>query len=214
MVNVYPSILVNSQEEFLKQISEASVFVDFVQIDIADGAFVPQKNWYDAEVTCNNIKINFELHMMVAEPLLELEKWLHIPELKRVIVHYESLRHPLEELETLQETGKEVCLCLNPDTKVDVVDELIDAIDCVQLMSVYPGKQGQPFLEETYEKVRTLRHAYPDLPIGVDGGVTQENLPVLVESGANNFAPGSAIWKGNPKENFRNFEEIVNSLTD
>ena len=87
-------------------------------------------------------------------------------------------------------------MALAADIELSVIEPHLDKIDFVQLMGIREvGRQGQPFAEETFARVKDLRTRYPELEIAVDGGVNEGNIPGLIEAGANRLAPGSAIAK-------------------
>lgn len=209
---IIPSILVYSPEEFDQQISTIAPICNFVQIDIVDGQFVEGATWIDPEHVAKHIPMDFELHMMVLHPLEHVRQWKHIDQLKRVIFHYETVDDAREVAKEMKTYGKEVCMCLNPETSVDVLADLYDVLDAVQFMSVHPGKQGQPFLPEAVDRIALTHERYPELPIAADGAVSTETIPALFAAGARRFAPGSAVWKGNPVENYTQLTNLLTAL--
>jgi ribulose-phosphate 3-epimerase len=209
MIQIIPSILVQSEEEFLEQIRTIKSVCSFVQIDIADGLFASGKTWIDPDAVKEKMTIDFELHMMVADPLKEIERWKDIDHMQRIIFHYSSVDNVVQTIGQLKTYGRDVCICLNPDVPVDVIDPIVSDIESVQFMSVWPGRQGQSFLPETLNRIAAVHKKYPNLPIADDGAVNKDTLPELVRAGATRFGPGSAVWKGNPVENYTNLLNIA-----
>jgi len=204
MIQIIPSILVSSEEQFLEQIQAIKPVCSFVQIDIADGIFCSGKTWIDPDAVKEKMDIDFELHMMVANPLEEIERWNNIGRMKRIIFHYESVADIASAVEDMQSYGRDVCVCLNPDTPIHVLEPVIGHIESVQFMSVYPGKQGQSFLLSTLDKIREFHAQYPHIPISDDGAVNTDTIHQLIEAGATRLGPGSAIWQhGDPAENYK-----------
>ncbi len=214
MIQIIPSILVHSANQFDEQVNTIKQVTSFVQIDIADGVFVEDTTWIDAAYVATHMPIDFELHMMVANPLERAKEWADQPHLKRFVVHLESLKHPAEDLEQLSLHQKEICLCLNPDTSIDLVAPLVYLIDSLQLMSVYPGKQGQPFIDATIERAQALHRAFPNLPLAADGHINATTIPLLAAAGVTRFAPGIAIWKGAPKDNYEVLVALTHTLPE
>lgn len=210
MIEIIPSILVQTEEEFVHNISGLQNAVEMIQLDIADGVFVENKTWADPEVV-QKIEMAVELHLMVQNPIEELQRWQTVPNIKRIHFHFESLPTPEavdNAIYEIREMGYEVGIALKPETSIDVLDEYINEIDAVLFLSVNPGKQGQPFLPEVLEKIKAFRKKYPNHFIEIDGGVNETTLPEIIKSGVDAICPGSAIFKsGNPKENVGKMQE-------
>ena len=209
MIEIIPSVLVQSEEEFVQNISGLENSVDMIQLDIADGVFVPNTTWSDPEKV-KKIPLEIELHLMVQNPLEELQRWSQIHQIKRVHFHFESTDSVDNTIQEIREAGYEVGIALKPETSIDVLEPYINEIDAVLFLSVNPGKQGQPFLPEVLEKIKTFRKKYPNHFIEIDGGVNEKTLPEIIESGVDAICPGSAIFKtGNPKENVGKMRRMI-----
>lgn len=216
-MQIIPSILVQSETEFLTQINAIKESLDMIQLDIADGVFVPNTTWADPAVVLQiDQDIDVELHLMVHNPIAELKKWKEVPQVKRILFHYESHDNVLEVINTIQSCGWEASMVLNPDTDISVVEEYADKLYGVMLMGVVPGFQGQAFIPETTERLKRLRSTYPDLFIELDGGVNMETLPQIVPTGIHAVCPGSAISKGNgtAADRILTMQQLINKLTD
>lgn len=210
---VIPSILVSNEQQFLEHMHAIAPVCNFVQLDIADGVFVSNTTWYDPAAVAEHMHTDFELHLMVADPLVRIRDWAAHARLTRVIVHVETLKNPHMDLTELRGYGKELCLALNPETPLHTINELVPFIDAVQVMSVHPGAQGQPFVPESIDRAATIHNTYPHLPIAADGHVNTETIPPLLAAGVTRFAPGSAIWNGIATKNYRALVDLVHTLT-
>ena len=106
----------------------------------------------------------------------------------------------------------EIILVLNPDTDVSVIDNFANQIDGVMLMSVYPGAEGQSFIENTIDRVKSIREKYPQMEISIDGGINSDTIAKVFLAGANTFCVGSYISSSStPKENWEKLKLLVNS---
>lgn len=157
--------------------------------------------------------LDYEIDMMVADPLAEIERWIAVGA-KRLVVHVESLAKDgidisagLESFfQTLEkEHGYfnakefdffELGAALSIDTPLDVIAPYIDRFHFIQLMSIETiGLQGQEFDEKVLDKIRDAKTRFPDMPVSVDGGVSLETAPDLLDAGADRLVAGSAILK-------------------
>jgi ribulose-phosphate 3-epimerase len=101
----------------------------------------------------------------------------------------------------------EVGIAINPETNLEKIKELVSEVSEVMIMSIHPGKQGQPFLSTTYDRVKDVSSYYQ--PIAVDGGVNEETAPGLIQAGASRLVIGSYLQKGDVDENLEKIWEIV-----
>ncbi len=216
MIDIIPSILVPNEQTFLEWSKAVEEILPMIQLDIADGKFVPNKTWADPDVVSEKLEIDCELHLMVQDPLKKIRMWDGVQQVKRVLVHYESDReHVADILNQIRSYGWEVGLVLNPDTPFDVVDDLIEDIDSLMFMGVVPGKQGQKFIPETIDRLNTARERFPELYIELDGAVNEDTLPDIAKTGVNAICPGSAIFGNDqePAENVKRMREMISTLT-
>lgn len=204
---IVPSILVYSKQEFLDQIETATKTTDFVQIDIADGKFVNNTTWHDPQVIAKHCSMDFELHMMVEDPLTEIANWAELERLKRIIFHYESVDDIEVAVRIMSSYSRYLTVCLNLETPPMVLEPVIDQIDMVQFMCIVPGKQGQPFVAKVLDKIEHFKELYPDVPIAADGHVGPDTIPDLKSAGVTQFCVGSALHKP-PLTFAENFSEL------
>ena len=215
MIEIIPSLLDFSAQQFLTHIRGLKNSVSMIQIDIADGVFVPNTTWADPKVIQKELRIDCELHLMVANPLKELARWQKVERVKRILVHIEAMKNPADVLPTLHAYGWEIGFVLNPQTPLAAVVPYLSEIKEVMFMGVVPGKQGQPFVPDTYERIRTFKAMGTPHLVAVDGAVNSQTLPGLIAAGADIVCPGSAIF-GNertPAENVQRLRELIQRLT-
>jgi ribulose-phosphate 3-epimerase len=220
---IIPAVLEKTFPDVTRRLEQVAGLVETVQIDICDGVFVPSVTWpymaplvadgpshYDVafkeiidgagEVNMPNWEdFNFELDLMVADAKKLLPDLLTLGP-SRVLFHAEAFNDLYSEMHELAKTVPplvEVGVAINADTNPEVLYKLLDEkiITSVQCMGIAKiGYQGQPFDERVLTNLKTLRTKYPTLPLGVDGSVTLETAPRLVEAGANRLASGSGIF--------------------
>jgi len=191
---IIPSIIAKTFEEVKQKIAQLDGLVEWAQLDIMDGKFVIPMSWDVAEdLETLDGKIKLEAHLMVKDPDETLVEWMNYAD--RVIVHAESAAHLADSLEVFDGTPARFGVALKIDTPLSVLNDFEGKINHVQLMSIdILGYYGAKFDEAIYERIREVREKYPKMEISVDGGVTLENAPKLLEAGANNLIVGSAIW--------------------
>jgi ribulose-phosphate 3-epimerase len=196
MPQIVPAILEKTKEGFLQKLSLIIKLpgVERVQADFGDGEFIESKLLSVAEMDALNPAFHWEAHLMIKEPKDFLD--YQICGFKTLIVHYEAflsaggLKRTLSEIKSM---GFKTCVAINPDTSVNVLKDII--ADQYLIMSVVPGKQGQSFLEGTFQKIKDLKALLPHAIIEVDGGVNAANVKQLAQSGADLLCVGSALVK-------------------
>ena len=209
-MEIIPSILVQTEEQFLQQMEWLGDSVKQVQLDIADGKFVPNVTWANPAVVKKLRKLTVELHLMVADPIAELKKWVNIKQVKRVLFHYESPVRHSEIINFVKQNNWQVGIVLNPDTPVSAIEPYLNQLDAVMFMGVYPGFQGQSLIKEVILKITKFTAKYPKVFTELDGAVNESNLPEIIKTGVNAICPGSAVFgQGNPAENVRRMEKII-----
>ena len=195
MLEIIPSILVKTKEELLQKIMAVEPHVERVHLDIADGIFVPNMTilgFEEIEELDTSLKIG--VHLMVSKPENHIVRWLETPA-DKLVFHVEATSKAQEVIDAIKEAECEVGIALNPQTPVARIESFIDQVDFVHFMTVEPGFYGGKFVESVVEKIKDFHFYYPDKPIEVDGGITPETAPKLVEAGATTLVVGSYIWK-------------------
>ncbi|MBI2669954.1 MAG: ribulose-phosphate 3-epimerase [Candidatus Yanofskybacteria bacterium] len=195
MTEVIPSILVKTKEELLSKILAVETHVERIHLDIADGIFVPNMTmlgFEEVESLDTNLKIG--VHLMVSKPENHIVRWLETPA-DKFIFHIEATNKAQEVIDAVKEADKTIGIAVNPQTPVNKIGPYIDQVDFVHFMTVEPGFYGGEFVESVVEKIKDFHFYYPDKPIEVDGGVTPETAPKLIEAGASMLVAGSYIWE-------------------
>jgi ribulose-phosphate 3-epimerase len=194
MIEIIPAILAQDEKEFRRKVESVSGSTDILQIDVMDGQFVEQQTWADPDrLQKMPLPMDFEVHLMVADPMAYLDGW-SLAGCRRVLIHAESVDDLGEALRQVKSYGMEAGISLNPETPVADIEDAVPEADVVQVMGVHPGAMGQAFQEGTLEKVRLLREKFPELIIEVDGGVSVGIAKRLADAGADRLVSGSAIF--------------------
>lgn len=199
MLEIIPAIIAKDFSEVKEKIKRVESFVNWVQLDIMDGKFVPNTAWNELEdLRDEHFKVSLEAHLMINEPENYAEKWIDAG-IKRVIFHIEATSKPGEIVKICRDRGIEVGVAINPETPIEQLEVLSGSdpdrsVDMILVLGVSPGFGGQKFKPEIIPKIRELRKASPHLTIGVDGGMNPETAKQVVEAGANVIVAGSYIF--------------------
>lgn len=172
---------------------------DWFHVDVMDGVFVPNISFgfpVMAAVKKNATK-PLDVHLMIVEPDKFIGEFAKAGA-NRITVHYEACTHLHRTIQLIKASGCKAGVALNPHTPVSLLEDIIDDLDLVLIMSVNPGFGGQQFIHNTYKKIKDLKVLIKgkneNLIIEVDGGVGLQNISQLVEAGANAFVAGNAIF--------------------
>lgn len=172
---------------------------DWIHVDVMDGVFVPNISFgFPVMAAVKNYALKpLDVHLMIVDPDRYLEDFKNAGA-NGITVHYEACTHLDRTIHKIKELECRAGVALNPHTPVGLLENVIEDLDMVLIMSVNPGFGGQKFIENTYEKVRKLRamanERNPDLLIEIDGGVSSHNSLALLKAGANVLVAGNAIF--------------------
>lgn len=173
---------------------------DWFHIDIMDGVFVPNISFGMPvlEAISKHAKKTIDVHLMIVDPDRYITTFADLGT-NVLTVHYEACTHLHRTLQAIKAAGMKAGVALNPHTNVALLEDVINDIDLVCIMSVNPGFGGQSFIENTYEKVRQLKALIAKkgaaTQIEIDGGVTNKNAKQLAEAGADVLVAGSYVFK-------------------
>ncbi|MDP1629317.1 MAG: ribulose-phosphate 3-epimerase [bacterium] len=216
MTDIIPAIIAENFEDLEKNLRQVEAHANWVQLDIMDGKFVPNKTFNDP-VKLKELKtqINLEAHLMIEDPWLFIDAWLDSG-IKRVIVHYEAVptRSIMESmLKKAKSRGIEFAVAFNPETDWQLADDLIPQIDMALFLSVHPGFYGKEFIPSVLTKILTLRKNFPDVRIEVDGGINLKNAKQAANAGVDGLAVGSFIFDSDdPAQAVQQLKEEIETV--
>ena len=190
---------------------------DWFHIDIMDGVFVPNISFgmpVLAAITKHTKKI-VDVHLMIVDPDRYIKTFADLGA-NILTVHYEACPHLHRSLQAIKAEGMKAGVALNPHTSISLLEDTINDIDLVCVMSVNPGFGGQSFIENTYDKVKQLKELIArkgaSTLIEIDGGVTSKNAKALAAAGADVLVAGSFVFKSkNQLETIKELRIIANS---
>lgn len=188
---------------------------DWHHIDVMDGVFVPNIS-YGMPVMKAIAKYAtkpLDVHLMIVDPNRYIKTFAELGA-SILSVHYEACTHLHRTLQAIKAEGMKAGVALNPHTSVQLLEDTIQDIDVVCMMSVNPGFGGQSFIENTYDKVKALKKMIiakgTKTLIEIDGGVTSTNAKKLVEAGADILVAGSFVFNSdNPTKTIQELKEIA-----
>ena len=187
---------------------------DWFHIDIMDGVFVPNISYGMPvlSVIQKHATKPLDVHLMIVDPSRYISTFAKLGS-NILTVHYEACTHLHRTLQAIKAEGMKAGVALNPHTPVSVLEDIIQEVDVLLLMSVNPGFGGQSFIENTYKKVRQakklIEQAGASTLIEIDGGVSLKNAKALVEAGADALVAGSFVFNAaNPTQTIADLKHI------
>ncbi len=216
-VSIEPSLLSADYNKLGEAaLSAEKAGVSAVQIDVMDGRFVPNINFGPQVVSALRPVVNLmlDVHLMIEEPIRFIRAFVEAGA-DRIIVHQEACTHLHRTLESIKEHGVLAGITLNPATPANLIYEVLDLADYIQVMGVNPGFGGQKFIHSQLDKIKEINEKLAaldiDKPIGLDGGISTETAPLVVEAGATVLVAGSSVYnsRGSVEENIKALLQTV-----
>ena len=201
MAKIAPSILACDFARLGEEISDVcSKGIDFLHIDVMDGAFVPNISFGASAMKSLNsyASVPYDVHLMIEDPDRYIEDFV-TDNTEFITVHQEACRHLDRTVAHIKDTGCKAGVSINPATPVCLLRDILDKIDLVLVMSVNPGFGGQKFIPNALNKIRELDKIRKEqglsFAIEVDGGAGEANSAALRDAGCDIIVAGTAVFK-------------------
>ena len=213
-IQISPSILSSNFSELgneIKRLEEGGA--DMIHVDVMDGHFVPNLTIGPPVIKAlrNYTKLPFDVHLMIS-PVHKYIKDYANAGADIITIHPEATDNLVNSINHIKELKKKIGVSLNPDMEIDVIINLLDQIDLVLIMSVFPGFGGQKFIPEVVKKIEELNKIKMEknlkYDIEVDGGINFSNSKIVLNAGANILVSGTTIFKENNGDIKKNIDSL------
>ena len=202
-IQISPSILSADFSQLgaeIKRLEDGGA--DMIHVDVMDGHFVPNLTIGPPVIKAlkKHCSLQFDVHLMISPVHEYIEAYANAGA-DIITIHPEATNNLKETIFKIRDLDKKVGVSLNPDSKIDLIKNLLDQIDMVLIMSVNPGFGGQKFMPEVLEKIKELKKIQSEkninFDIEIDGGINFENCKAAIEAGANILVSGTTVFKSN-----------------
>lgn len=201
MIRICPSILNANFDELPNEIEKVAAESDLLHLDVMDDVFVPNFT-FSLQRSLEIIEFSalpVDVHLMVADVDKKAADYA-APNTSSITVHLEACEDPVSTLRSIRSVGKRAGLAIKPNTPIKAIEEILDEIDMILVMTVEPGFGGQSFMESMMPKVLQARtwlqqKGLVDTWLQVDGGISLSTIHAAYMAGADTFVAGSAVYK-------------------
>lgn len=195
MNQLIPAILAQTEKEIRERVALMEADFPILQIDVMDGAFVPNRTWFDV-LALRGLKTTaqFEIHLMVMDPGHYIEETSDITTISRYIWHIEAPIHHGALIERVHALGKEAGLAISPETPLEKLAPYAESLDEILVMGAKPGFSGQKLNSQNIKRAEQIHSRWPSVLIGFDINVNAETIPLLKKAGVTRFCAASAIF--------------------
>ena len=216
-IQISPSILSADFSQLgneIKRLEEGGA--DMIHVDVMDGHFVPNLTMGPPIIKSLRkfTKLPFDVHLMIS-PVHKYIKDYADAGADIITIHPEATENLAVSIDHIKNLGKKVGVSLNPESKINLITDLLNQIDLVLIMSVNPGFGGQKFMPEVLEKIKELKKIRDqkniDFDIEIDGGINFDNNKLAIEAGANILVSGTTIFKNNNGDIKKNIDLLKSS---
>jgi len=210
-----PSILSADFTKLGEQIREADqAGAQYIHIDVMDGVFVPSISYGMPVIKSIRPATDkvFDVHLMIVDPIRYIKDFVDSGA-DIITFHLEASDDPKAVIDEIHKYGKKAGISIKPGTEVDAVIPYVDMVDMILVMTVEPGFGGQKFIPESIGRIKAVKKVLEDkklnTDIQVDGGIYTDNVQAVLDAGANVIVAGSAVFKGNIRDNVNAFLKIL-----
>lgn len=216
-IQISPSILSADFSQLgneIKRLEEGGA--DMIHVDVMDGHFVPNLTMGPPIIKSLRkfTELPFDVHLMIS-PVHKYIKDYADAGADIITIHPEATENLAVSIDHIKSLGKKVGVSLNPESKINLITDLLNEIDLVLIMSVNPGFGGQKFMPEVLEKIKELKKIRDqknmDFDIEIDGGINFDNNKLAIEAGANILVSGTTIFKNNNGDIKKNIDLLKSS---
>ena len=202
-IQISPSILSADFSQLgseIKRLEEGGA--DMIHVDVMDGHFVPNLTIGPPVIKAlrKHCSLIFDVHLMISPVHKYIDAYADAGA-DIITIHPEATDNLENSIKKIKEKNKKVGVSLNPESKIDLIIDLLDQIDLVLIMSVNPGFGGQKFMPEVLDKIKELKKIREqkklDFDIEIDGGINFDNCKSAIDAGANILVSGTTVFKSN-----------------